>query len=276
MIARRLRHHDAEGVGEERRAPELDAVRACTAALRPLVPDAVHRGDEETVRDRVRTLDRAPGVELLGAVLLPLVRVPADCRGIEKNVGALQRRQSRALRVPLVPADERPDPPHLRVERAKPEVTRREVELLVVGRVVGDVHFSVQADEAAVRVDHRRGVVVQSRRAPLEHGRDYDHACSPGDLSQRLRARPGHGLGEVEQGSVLHLSEVARAEQLGETDESRTLACRLFQEVDRVLQVLVRIRGHRHLDEPHLVLRRWPGVGHGTEHIIIFLPCTVP
>src|SRR5439155_1350714 len=86
-IARRLRHHDAERVGEERRTPELDAVRAITGALRrALVPDAVHCGDEETVRDRVRTLDRAPGVELLGAVLLPLARVPADRRGIEKDV----------------------------------------------------------------------------------------------------------------------------------------------------------------------------------------------
>src|SRR2546426_11404569 len=82
-IARRLRHHDAERVGEERRTPELDAVRAIAAALRrALVPDAVHCGDEETVRDCVRTLDRAPGVELLGAVLLPLAR-----RSEERRVG---------------------------------------------------------------------------------------------------------------------------------------------------------------------------------------------
>src|SRR2546425_7522008 len=81
----------------------------------------------------------------------------------------------------------------------------------------------------------------------------------PGDLSQRLRARPGHRLGEVEQRGVLHLSEIARAEPLGQTDESRALARRLLHAVDRVLQVLVLIRGHGHLHEPHLVLRRWPG-----------------
>src|SRR5256712_9545760 len=135
-IERRLRHRGGERVGAERRTPELDAVAGPHplrlpplriaergdggARFRPLVPDAVHCGDEETVRDCVRTLDRAPGVELLGAVLLPLARVPADRRGIEKDVGALQRREARALRVPLVPADERPDPPDLRVERAKP------------------------------------------------------------------------------------------------------------------------------------------------------------
>src|SRR2546426_4014884 len=44
------------------------------------------------------------------------------------------------------------------------------------------------ADEAAVRVDHRRGVVVQSRRAPLEQGRDHDHPRPPDRKSTRLNS----------------------------------------------------------------------------------------
>src|SRR5439155_1694803 len=84
---------------------------------------------------QVATLDGAPGVELLGAVGRLLLGVPADRRRIEQHVGALQRSEACAFGIPLVPAHERPDPSHARVERTEAQVAGREIELLVVGRI---------------------------------------------------------------------------------------------------------------------------------------------
>src|ERR1043165_3359695 len=95
-------------------------------------------------------------------------RVPADRRGIEQDGGALQGGETRAFGIPLIPADQRADASHAGVERAKSQIAGREVELLVVRRVVGNVHLAVHPQEPAVRVDHRGAVMVQPRRAPLE------------------------------------------------------------------------------------------------------------
>src|SRR2546426_5172912 len=121
----RLGHNGAERIDEKRRAPELDAVGI--GAGGPLVADPVHRGDVTAVRDRVAALDGAPGVELLGAVGRLLLRVPADRRRVEQRIGTLQRREARAFGIPLVPADERPDPSHARVERTEAQVAGSEV-----------------------------------------------------------------------------------------------------------------------------------------------------
>src|SRR6185312_16248992 len=127
------------------RAPELEPV----AAFGALVPDAVDDRDVDAVGDRVRALDRLPGRALRHAVLGLLARVPADRRRIEEHGGAAERREPRAFRVPLVPADESPDPPRLDVEGLEAEVARREVELLVEQRVVRDVHLAVEPRDRA-------------------------------------------------------------------------------------------------------------------------------
>src|SRR5688500_5415972 len=110
-------------------APEFDPRPFAAQAL---VPNAVHRRDPAAVRDRVTALDRLPRVELLRAVLVFFRRMPADGGGIEENVRALERRQPRAFRIPLIPAHERSDRTDLRVERAESEIARREIELFVV------------------------------------------------------------------------------------------------------------------------------------------------
>src|SRR5205823_10268820 len=73
-IGRGLRDDHAERIRQERRAPELDPV----APGYTLVAHAVHRRHVAAVGDGVAALDRAPGVELLGAVRRLLLRVPAD------------------------------------------------------------------------------------------------------------------------------------------------------------------------------------------------------
>ena len=81
-----------------------DLVAANVAGL---VADAIDRADVDSVGDGVRALDGEPGVVLRRAPLFFLRRMPADGGGIEEHVRTLQGGQPRALRIPLVPADQR-------------------------------------------------------------------------------------------------------------------------------------------------------------------------
>src|SRR3954471_21910121 len=83
-------------------AEELEA--ACPGLF--LMSDAIRGRDEDTVRDRVRALNRPPRVDLCFAEAVLLSGMPADRRRIEEDVGTEEARDSRGLRVPLIPADE--------------------------------------------------------------------------------------------------------------------------------------------------------------------------
>ncbi len=100
-----LGEEPAERIGDERVAEELDALGARLV----LVADAVGRGDVDAVGDRVRALHRPPGVDLRGAPLVLLGRMPADRGRIEEHLRAEQARDARGLRIPLVPADQHAD-----------------------------------------------------------------------------------------------------------------------------------------------------------------------
>src|SRR5690606_26181888 len=135
--------------GDETLAPELDP-RPTLGRLRA---DAVHGDDITPVGHGVASLDDFPGAVLVRAILLLLAWMPANRRRIEKDFRSLHRGKPRPLRVPLVPAHENADSPELRVPRLEPGVTRREVELLVVKRIVGNVHLAINAQHLAVRID---------------------------------------------------------------------------------------------------------------------------
>ena len=77
--------------------------------------------------------------------------------------------------IPLVPADQHADAAVARVEIGEAQIARREIELLVVERIVGDVHLAVDAQQRAVGVEHGGRVVIQPGGAALEERRDDDH-----------------------------------------------------------------------------------------------------
>ncbi len=135
------------------------------------------------------------------------------------------------------------------VERAEAEVAGREVELLVVERIVGDVHLAVDALHRPVGVDDHRGVVIDAGGAPLEQRADDDDLVLGGDLGQRRRRRARDRLGEIEVRVILRLAEVLGRVQLGQADHLRAARCRLANLRERALAVLRRIVGAAHLDE---------------------------
>ena len=165
----------AVGIGDETLAPEFEA----GAAIGRFVADAVRRGDVAAVGDRVAALDGLPRIMLPLPVLRLLGGMPADGGGVEKNLRTAQRGEARRFGIPLIPADADANGGELRPPREEAEIARREVEFLVVERVVRDVHLAILAKKFAVRVDDRGGIVIKPGVAALEERGDDDHAASP-------------------------------------------------------------------------------------------------
>ena len=100
--------------------------------------------------------------------LLLFRRVPADCCRIKNDLRAVQRRQARRFRIPLVPADANTNLALCCGPRLKTKVPRREIKLLVIQRVVRDMHLAVFADQFSIRANDCRGVVINAGAAFLE------------------------------------------------------------------------------------------------------------
>jgi len=86
--------------------------------------------------------------------------MPTNRCWVKNDLGALQRREPSRLGIPLIPADEYPDFGVLRLPGAKARVARRELEFLVVQRIVGDVRLTVDAEQRTVGVDDDGGIVI--------------------------------------------------------------------------------------------------------------------
>src|SRR5207245_6149150 len=144
------------------------ALSAIAADVAKLVTHAINYGNKNAIGDSVGALDGAPCVVLHSSEFSFFVRVPADGSGIKEYVGALQSGQTRAFRIPLVPADESSHASILGIKGLEAEVAWSEVELLVIKRVVGDVHLAVETAGAAVGIQNDGGVVVEAACAPLK------------------------------------------------------------------------------------------------------------
>ncbi len=219
FVMRRPGDDVAVGVGDERRAPELDAVPCATWFV--FDADAIHRRDEDTVGDRVRAHHRFPRLVLALAILGLLFDEPADRGGIKQNLRPGERREARRFGIPLIPADARAERTVPRVKFLKTRVAWGEVKLFVVPWVVGDVHLAIDAECRAVVVEQHSRVVVQSRRAAFEKRRHEDDLVFLGRSSKRFARRAGDRLGEVEHAMVFGLAEVEAAKEFLQANDLR-------------------------------------------------------
>ena len=188
--------------------------------------------------------------------------MPADRRRVKENLSAAERGQPRGFRIPLVPANADADFAVLGRPRLEAEVARREVKLLVIRRVVGDVHLAIFPEVLSVRVDDRGGVVVNAGRAFLEERRDDHHAAFPRDRFKFRGRGAGNFLGQGKVRVVFRLAKILRAKQLRQADDLRALLRRVANARDRLRHVCSRIGPALHLDQGDLCFRT---VGHVRE-----------
>ena len=99
------------------------------------------------------------------------------------------------------------------VDGFETEVARGEVELFVVGGIVGDVHLAIFAGDRAVALKDHGSVVVEPRCAALEEGSDEHYGVAACEFAEKLGRRTGNGFGEVEKFGVFCLTEIGRVVQ---------------------------------------------------------------
>src|SRR5215469_3017037 len=177
--------------------------------------DPVDRADEVLVGDRGAGLLQPPQV---------LRQATAGCRRVEHDLGAGQAERPPALgEVPLV-ADVDTDPADRGVEHRVAEVAGTEVVLLPEPLHLRNVVLAVLAEEGAVGVDHRGGVVEDAFLLLLVDGHDQDHAVFAGHVAHEPHGRPvRHRLGPGVPLGLLHLAEVRAVEEFLKAGDARTL-----------------------------------------------------
>ncbi len=140
------------------------------------------------------------------------------------------------------------------------EIAGSEVELLVVERVVGDVHFAVDRGDVvgvgggvvrapSLPIEDGGGVVVEAGGAALEERGDDDELVLADDRGEGGCGRAGNGFGDGKQGVVFALAEVLGAEEFGEADEGGASLGGFADAGDGLGEVGLGVGGAGHLDE---------------------------
>src|SRR4051812_40698139 len=216
LVIRGFHNDPPEWIAEKRSAPKLYAfaLGAIAANVAELMANAIDHADKNSVGNGMCALDGAPCVVLYRAELGFFVRMPADCRRIKKNVGALQSREASAFRIPLVPANKSSHTSILRVEGLKAKIARSEIKLFIVKRIVRDVHLAIETLGTAIGIKDDRRIVIKATRATFKDRNHYGSFCFPGDSRERFRSWARNGFSQIEKRSVFTLAEILCAEKL--------------------------------------------------------------
>src|SRR5439155_16389482 len=163
---------------------------------------------------------------VVAAVDRGVLRLGADRRRIEQQLGALQRHRAGAFREPLVPADADAEPAIGGAQGAKAGIAGIEVAFPLMALAVGNVRLAIEPELPAVGVDHHQRVVVGVVGALEEADRQHNGKLG-GDLAEPGQRRVAFDrMGEPEQLLILVLAEIGRLEQLLQQDDLRPVAGR--------------------------------------------------
>src|SRR3954470_10735392 len=183
--------------------------------------------------------------------------MPAYRGRIEDDLGAGQGGEPGTFWIPLVPADERAHAAVIGIEGFEAEIARSEVELLVIQRIVWDVHLAIKPEDLAVGIDHHGGVVINAPCAFLKNGGNDRNLRLVRYFGENFCSRPRDRLGQVEQRSVFSLTEILRLEQFRQADDLGTLKRRVADKLRRALHVIVWVGRAMHLHQTNREFVLW-------------------
>ena len=124
-------------------APEGDAIGLARRVGFPAA--AVDGNHRQAIGNGMSALYGLPSSELTCFLLVGIRAFPTDGSRVDEQFCALQSHETRSFRIPLIPAHLHAQHTHARRDRVEAEVAWSEVELLVIGRVIGDVHLAIFA-----------------------------------------------------------------------------------------------------------------------------------
>ena len=225
-----------------------DRPRSCRPRTRSrrrtgaFVAHAIDRAHVHAVGDRVAPLDRLPGGLLLRAVLRLLRWEPADGGRDRTGSAAPLSAVSRAASgYHWSQQTSTPIRPNFVSQAAEAEVARGEVELLVVLRVVRDVHLPVFAEIATIGIDHGGGVVIETL-GPLSNSEAM--ITTPSSAATRASARCW-GRGSARRARRSDDPPSGRSTGCGTAPGRQTICAPLLRRLadasDRLTEVLGRI-----------------------------------
>ena len=173
-----------------------------------LMPYPIYSNDGQAVGHGMTALHELPGLALAGLFLRGVAALVTDSGGIDEDVGSGKGHQAGTFRIPLIPADLYAKTANGGLDGMETEVARSEVELLVVGRVVGDVHLTLYASDAAVALEDDGGIVVETWRTALEEACDENDRMFAGKGSKEIGGGSRDGFCEVEVVDGFDLAEI--------------------------------------------------------------------
>ena len=176
--------------------------------------------------------------------------MPANGSRIKQCQSPLQRCKTRTLWIPLIPADQRCNCTKLGLKRLETLITGRKVKLLVIGRIIGNVHLAVNTQATAVGIKNQNAIVVHPRCAALKKGRNQCHTMFPGKCAARLRCGSIQRLRKIKQCRVLTLTKVTGRKQFREANHLCPFPRSLSGHIQCMKAVDSRIIPHGHLHQP--------------------------
>src|SRR6266478_9878891 len=136
FVMRCFCQHSTERIAEERSSPELESLAGSRIAadVAGLKAHSVHDTDIHPIGNRMRALNGAPGIVLCNAKLGLLRGMPPNGSWIEENGRSLQRGESCAFGIPLIPTHQGAEPSRRGIEGFESEIAGSEIKLFVVDR----------------------------------------------------------------------------------------------------------------------------------------------
>jgi phosphoglycolate phosphatase len=111
------------------------------------------------------------------------------------------------------------------------------------------VHLAIEPEQASIRVDDYGSVVVQASGAFLkERGNDDDSEFGC-ERAEAFGGRAWNRFGKIEQSGIFFATEILRAEEFLQTNHLRALARGFTNFVGGLVEVGLRIKAARHLNQ---------------------------
>ena len=111
------------------------------------------------------------------------------------------------------------------------------------------MHLAVFAEERAVGVEDRAGVVIDAGGAPFEQRSDNDDLFFFRDFRERFGGGAGNGFGEIEKVGIFLAAEIFAAKKFVHADDLRAARGRFTDFFDRAREIFVGVWRAAHLHE---------------------------
>src|SRR5262249_22485674 len=133
-----------EGIGNERAPPESKIA---------LAANAIYGNYKDAIQRRMGAHSVCPAARRERLIALQLFE-PADRSRITEDLRTLNSIHTRGFRIPLVVTNQRSDHSLACIHLYVAEIAGREVILLVIIRIVGDVHLAVLSRKLSAGIVH--------------------------------------------------------------------------------------------------------------------------